>query len=201
MKEVETLEGRCVLVRGDISRPDDARRVIQSAVENFDRLDILVNNAGITRDNLLVRMKEEDFNRVMEINLLGTFYCTKYAGKIMMKVRYGRIINISSVVGMAGNAGQVNYAASKAGIIGLTRSAAKELGIRNITVNAVAPGYIKTDMTEQLSEGQKQKILSRVSLARFGWPEEVAHAVRFLASDKANYITGQVLRIDGGMEI
>ena len=149
----------------------------------------------------LLRMKEEEFLRVININLMGTFYCTKYAGKIMMKKRYGRIVNISSVVGIAGNAGQSNYAASKAGIIGFTKAVAKELATRNITVNAIAPGFIKTDMTERLSEEQKDKILSRVPLGRFGLPEEVADMVNYLVSDKANYITGQVFRIDGGMEI
>jgi 3-oxoacyl-[acyl-carrier protein] reductase len=146
-------------------------------------------------------MREEEFQRVVAVNLLGTFYCTKYAGKIMMKNRYGRIVNISSVVGIAGNSGQSNYAASKAGIIGFTKSIAKELATRNITVNAIAPGYIKTDMTDRLSEKQKENILSRVPLGRLGLPEEVADMVSFLVSDKANYITGQVFRIDGGMEI
>ena len=198
---INNLGGGCVLVKGDVSSLDDAQRIIQSSLENYNRLDILVNNAGITRDNLLVRMKEEEFNRVIAINLLGTFHCTKYAGKIMMKARYGRIINISSVVGIAGNAGQANYAASKAGIIGFTRSVAKELGTRNITVNAIAPGFIQTDMTDRLSDEQKEKILSRIPLGRFGSAEEVASMVHFLVSDQANYITGQVFRIDGGMEI
>ncbi|HKK83742.1 MAG TPA: 3-oxoacyl-ACP reductase family protein, partial [Atribacterota bacterium] len=142
--EIADLGGHCVLVQGDVSHPDDAQKVIQSSLENFNRLDILVNNAGINRDNLLLRMKEDEFSQVIAVNLLGTFHCTKYASKIMMKGRYGRIVNISSVVGIAGNAGQANYAASKAGIIGFTKSVAKELGTRNITVNAIAPGYIKT---------------------------------------------------------
>ncbi len=200
-REIANQGGNCVLIKGDVSDPDDAQKIIKSSLENFDRLDILVNNAGIARDNLLIRMKEEEFNRVIATNLAGTFYCTKHAGKIMMKARYGKIINISSVVGIAGNAGQANYAASKAGIIGFTKSAAKELGARNITVNAIAPGFIKTDMTDSLSDEQKEKILSRISLGRFGLPEEVANMVCFLVSDKANYITGQVFRIDGGMEI
>jgi 3-oxoacyl-[acyl-carrier protein] reductase len=200
-EQIADLGGHCVLVRGDVSHPDDAQKVIQSSLENFNHLDILVNNAGINRDNLLLRMKEDEFSQVIAVNLLGTFHCTKYASKIMMKGRYGRIVNISSVVGIAGNAGQANYAASKAGIIGFTKSVAKELGTRNITVNAIAPGYIKTDMTNQLSDDQKGKILSRIPLGRFGLPEEVANMVNFLVSDEANYITGQVFRIDGGMEI
>jgi len=200
-REIANLAGCCVPVKGDVSNPDDAQKIIQSSLENFNRLDILVNNAGITRDNLLVRMKEEEFNRVMAINLMGTFHCTKYASKIMLKSRYGRIINISSVVGIVGNAGQANYAASKAGIVGFTKSVAKELATRNITVNAIAPGFIQTDMTNRLSIEQKEKILSRIPLGRFGLPEEVANMIHFLVSDEANYITGQVFRIDGGMEI
>lgn len=201
VKEIDALGGRCVLVQGDVSNPGDAQKLIDSALENFNELDILINNAGINKDNLLIRMKEEEFQRVVDVNLLGTFYCTKYASKIMMKKRFGRIVNVSSVVGIAGNAGQSNYAASKAGIIGFTKSVAKELATRNITVNAIAPGYIKTDMTDQLSEEQKDRILSRVPLGRFGLPEDVANMVNFLISDKADYITGQVFRIDGGMEI
>lgn len=200
-REIDALGGCSILAQGDVGQPEDAKRVIQSSMESFNRLDILVNNAGITRDNLLVRMKEEEFNQVMAINLLGTFHCTKYASKLMMKARYGRIINISSVVGIAGNSGQANYAASKAGIIGFTKSIAKELGTRNITVNAVAPGFIQTDMTDRLSDEQKKKILSRIPLGRFGLPEEIANMVHFLVSDEADYITGQVFRIDGGMEI
>jgi 3-oxoacyl-[acyl-carrier protein] reductase len=200
-RELSALGSSCVLVQGDVSNPVDAQKLINSALEHYNSLDFLVNNAGINKDNLLVRMKEEEFQRVIDVNLLGTFYCTKYAGKIMMKNRYGRIVNISSVVGIAGNAGQSNYAASKAGVIGFTKSIAKELATRNITVNAIAPGYIKTDMTDQLTEKQKENILSRVPIGRLGLPEDVANMVNFLVSDKADYITGQVFRIDGGMEI
>lgn len=200
-QEIETLGSKCILVQGDVSCPAEAQRIIQGSLENFKRLDILVNNAGINRDNLLVRMKEEEFNEVIAINLLGTFYCSKYASKIMMKAEYGRIVNISSVVGIGGNIGQANYAASKAGIIGFTKSVAKELATRNITVNAIAPGFIKTDMTDRLTEEQKEKILSRIPMGRLGLPEEIAHLVHFLISDEANYITGQVFRVDGGMEI
>ena len=146
-------------------------------------------------------MKEEEFNRVIAVNLLGTFYCTKYASKAMIKARQGRIINISSVVGIGGNIGQTNYAASKAGVIGFTKSVAKELASRNIAVNAIAPGFIKSDMTDKLSQGQKENILSRVPLGRFGLPEDIAHMVHFLVSEESNYITGQVFRVDGGMEI
>lgn len=200
-EEVNSIGGRIVIVQGDVSNPEDAQKIIDSAIEHYQRLDILVNNAGINRDNLLIRMKEEEFQRVIETNLMGTFYCTKYAGKIMIKARQGRIVNISSVVGIGGNIGQSNYAASKAGVIGFTKSVAKELATRNITVNAIAPGFIKTDMTDKLSKEQKENILSRIPMARFGFPEDVANIVHFLVSDEANYVTGQVFRIDGGMEI
>lgn len=201
LQEVESLGCNCKIVQGDISKPDEAQKIIDSSLIHFHRLDILVNNAGINRDNLLIRMKEEEFNKVIETNLLGTFYCTKYASKIMIKARQGRIINISSVVGIKGNVGQSNYAAAKAGIIGFTKSIAKELASRNITVNAIAPGFIKTDMTDKLSSEQQGKILSRIPMERFGFPEDVANMVHFLATDEANYITGQVFRVDGGMEI
>lgn len=200
-QEINSSGSRCIAIQGDISNPQEALKVINSSLEYFERLDILVNNAGINRDGLLIRMKEEDFNRVIAVNLLGTFYCTKYAGKIMIKARQGRIVNISSVVGIGGNIGQANYAASKAGVIGFTKSVAKELATRNITVNAIAPGFIKTDMTDRLSPEQQENILSRIPLERFGSPEDVAHMVHYLVSEEANYITGQVFRVDGGMEI
>lgn len=200
-QEINSSGSRCIAIQGDISNPQEALKVINSSLECFERLDILVNNAGINRDGLLIRMKEEDFNRVIAVNLLGTFYCTKYAGKIMIKARQGRIVNISSVVGIGGNIGQANYAASKAGVIGFTKSVAKELATRNITVNAIAPGFIKTDMTDRLSSDQQENILSRIPMGRFGSPEDVAHMVHYLVSEEANYITGQVFRVDGGMEI
>ncbi|MDD4363573.1 MAG: 3-oxoacyl-[acyl-carrier-protein] reductase [Atribacterota bacterium] len=200
-KEISDLGRNCITVQGDVSIPEEAQRIIQASLDVYKTLDILVNNAGITRDYLLIRMKEKDFSQVISTNLLGTFYCTKYASKFMMKAHYGKIINLSSVVGIAGNFGQANYAAAKAGIIGFTKSAAKELGARNITVNAIAPGFIKTDMTDSLTEEQKEKILTRISLGRFGLPKEVANMVNFLVSNEADYITGQVFRIDGGMEI
>ena len=200
-QEINSSGSRCIAIQGDISNPQEALKVINSSLECFERLDILVNNAGINRDGLLIRMKEEDFNRVIAVNLLGTFYCTKYAGKIMIKARQGRIVNISSVVGIGGNIGQANYAASKAGVIGFTKSVAKELATRNITVNAIAPGFIKTDMTDRLSSDQQENILSRIPMGRFGSPEDVAHMVHYLVSEEANYITGQVFPVDGGMEI
>ena len=162
-------------------------------------IDILVNNAGITKDTLIMRMKEEDFDNVIDVNLKGTFNCAKHASAIMLKQRFGKIINMTSVVGIAGNAGQVNYAASKAGVIGLTKSLAKELGSRGITVNAVAPGFINTDMTASLSEKVKEEASKNIPLKRLGDPEDVANLVGFLASDAANYITGQVINVDGGM--
>ena len=167
--------------------------------EVFGKIDILVNNAGITKDTLIMRMKEEDFDSVIDVNLKGTFNCAKHASAIMLKQRFGKILNMTSVVGIAGNAGQVNYAASKAGVIGLTKSLAKELGSRGITVNAVAPGFINTDMTASLSEKVKEEASKNIPLKRLGDPEDVANLVGFLASDAANYITGQVINVDGGM--
>jgi len=162
---------------------------------------ILVNNAGITRDGLAARMSDDDFDAVIDINLKGTFHCCRAAAKLMMKQRWGRIVNMSSVVGVYGNAGQVNYAASKAGVIGLTKSLARELARRNITANAVAPGFIATDMTDALSDAQREAIVSRIGSGRLGEPDDIAHLVRFLASDEASYITGQVICVDGGMSL
>lgn len=178
-----------------------AGEMIAEVIKKHGALDILVNNAGITKDGLLLKMSEEDFDKVIEINLKGTFNCIKHATRQMLKQKSGRIINMSSVVGIAGNAGQVNYAASKAGVIGITKSVAKELGSRGITVNAIAPGYIDTDMTAVLSEDIKHAIIDSVPLKRMGCVEDIANAAVFLASDKASYITGQVISVDGGMNI
>ncbi|MBL4937669.1 3-oxoacyl-[acyl-carrier-protein] reductase [Clostridium sp. YIM B02515] len=197
--EIKSNGGNAEAVQGDVSSLEDAEKVIKFAVEKFGRLDILVNNAGITKDTLLLRMKEEDFDKVLEVNLKGVFNCTKHASAIMLKQKSGRIINISSVIGLIGNAGQANYAAAKAGIIGFTKSIAKELGGRGITVNAIAPGFISTDMTEVLSDKVKEKLLENVPLRKLGSPEDVANLAGFLASDNASYITGQVINVDGGM--
>jgi 3-oxoacyl-[acyl-carrier protein] reductase len=190
---------RALSVSGDVSRNDDVERMFGQVVEKFGRLDILVNNAGITRDNLILRLEEKDWDLVMDVNLKGTFLCTKAASKIMMKNRWGRIINITSVVGIMGNAGQANYSASKAGVIGLTKSTAKELGGRNITANAIAPGFILTEMTDKLPQAAKDGFLSIIPLKRAGTPNDVAGVVSFLASDAAEYISGQVIHCDGGM--
>jgi len=199
LAEIKAMGTNAVAVQGDISNFAEAEKVIKAAVENFGSLDILVNNAGITKDGLLARMKEEDFDSVIETNLKGAFNCMRHATPIMMKQRRGRIINMSSVVGVAGNAGQINYAASKAGVIGMTKSAAKELASRGITVNAIAPGFIQTDMTDALSDKVKEDLLSGIPLKRLGQADEVAELVAFLASESASYITGQVININGGM--
>ncbi|WP_080797029.1 3-oxoacyl-[acyl-carrier-protein] reductase [Arabiibacter massiliensis] len=192
---------RAIAAAANVARADEAEALIAAAQEAFGRVDVLVNNAGITRDGLIARMKEEDFDAVIDVNLKGTFNCCKAAAQRMMKQRYGRIVNLSSVVGVAGNAGQANYAASKAGVIGLTKSLARELAARNITANAVAPGFIETDMTDALSEKQRATIVERIASKRLGAPEDVAALVRFLASEEAGYVTGQVVCIDGGMSL
>jgi 3-oxoacyl-[acyl-carrier protein] reductase len=198
---VQTLKTKVLLVQGDVSDYADAERIIQITKDTFGQIDLLVNNAGITRDNLLIKMTEEEFDSVSNTNLKGTFNCTKHIARIMMKQRFGRIINIASVVGITGNIGQANYAASKAGVIGFTKSVARELAPRGITVNAIAPGFIKTKMTDAISDEAKSAALSKIPLGTFGTPEDVANVVAFLASDKAAYITGQVIKVDGGMAI
>lgn len=185
----------------DVSDFAAVGEMIQFVVEKYNKLDILVNNAGITKDGLMMKMSEEDFDKVLAVNLKGTFNCIRNVSRQMLKQRSGRIINMSSVVGIAGNAGQVNYAASKAGVIGVTKSAAKELASRGIMVNAIAPGYIDTDMTNVLSDSVKENVLSAIPLGRMGKVEDIAEMAVFLASDKAAYITGQVISVDGGMNI
>ncbi len=192
---------RAVAVAANVADPAAASALVDAAMEAFGRLDVLVNNAGITRDGLLARMKDEDFDAVLDVNLKGTFNCCRAAAQRMMKQRYGRIVNMSSVVGVAGNAGQANYAASKAGVIGLTKAVAKELAGRNITANAVAPGFIETDMTDALSDKQRTAITERIASKRLGAPEDVAALVSFLASEEAGYVTGQVVCVDGGMSL
>lgn len=191
--------GRTLAVRCDVADAADVKKLMDTAAGQFGRIDILVNNAGITRDGLLMKMKEAEFDAVIATNLRGSFLCMKEVSRIMMKQRYGRIVNLSSVVGLHGNAGQMNYAASKAGVIGMTKSLAKELGSRGITVNAVAPGYIDTDMTAKLPGGVREAMTARIPVKRIGAAQDVAQAVAFLASDMASYITGQVLCVDGGM--
>ena len=186
-------------VAASVGNADEASALVSAAHKAFGRLDVLVNNAGITHDGLMVRMKEEDFDNVINVNLKGTFLCCKAAGQIMMKRRYGRIINMSSISGIGGNAGQVNYAASKAGVVGMTKSLAKELASRGVTVNAVAPGFIETDMTAAMPQAAKDAMMPTIPMQRLGAPEDVAKAVAFLASDEAAYVTGQVLAVDGGM--
>ncbi len=191
--------GEAFLVGGDVSQEDKAKAVINNLVEHFGGIDILINNAGINKDQLLIRMKPEDFDSVISVNLRGAFLCTRYAMTHLIRQRSGRVINMSSVVGLSGNPGQANYAAAKAGLIGLTKAVAREVASRNVTVNALAPGYITTAMVDELSEATQAKILERIPMGRFGKPEDVAEAVVFLCSDGAGYITGQVLTIDGGM--
>lgn len=193
------LGAEVLLVQGDVSLAEDCEKLAAQAKEAFGRVDVLVNNAGITRDGLLARMTEEDFRAVLDVNLVGPWNMMKAVNRIMMKQRYGRIVNLSSVTGLMGNMGQTNYAAAKAGILGMTKSYAREVASRGITVNAVAPGFIDTDMTEAMPEGAKDKIITGIPMGRTGKPEDVAEAVAFLASEQAGYITGEVLRVDGGM--
>lgn len=199
LREVEAKGARAGYLQFNVAEMAQVEQAVDTIIQESGRLDILVNNAGINRDQLLVRMKEEDWDQVLAVNLKGAFNCLKAAAKPMIKQRFGRIINISSVVGFMGNAGQANYVASKAGLAGLTKSVARELASRQITVNAIAPGFIETAMTEKLPEKTREAMLAQIPLNRFGSPEEVAHAVAFLASEQAAYITGQVIHVNGGM--
>ncbi|MDG4655902.1 3-oxoacyl-[acyl-carrier-protein] reductase [Ectobacillus antri] len=197
--EIKALGSEAIAVKADVANGEEVAELIKTATDAFGKIDILVNNAGITKDNLLMRMKEEEWDAVINTNLKGVFLCTKAVSRLMMRQRYGRIINVASVVGVTGNPGQANYVAAKAGVIGFTKTAAKELAARNITVNAIAPGFIVTDMTDVLSEGIKDDLLKLIPLAKLGAAEDIANAVTFLASEKSGYITGQTLHVDGGM--
>ncbi|NYE05230.1 3-oxoacyl-[acyl-carrier protein] reductase [Bacillus niacini] len=197
--EIKAMGKEAFAIKCDVSNSEEVAEMVKETVDRFGKLDILVNNAGITKDNLLMRMKEEEWDDVININLKGVFLCTKAVTRQMMKQRVGRIINITSVVGVSGNPGQANYVAAKSGVIGLTKTTAKELASRNITVNAIAPGFIKTDMTDKLSEDVKGEMLKQIPLARLGEPKDIAKMTAFLASDDASYITGQTLHINGGM--
>ena len=199
LAQLQDLGIKVIALQGDVTDAQAAKVLVDTAVKEMGSLDILVNNAGITRDGLAMTMKEEDFDAVVATNLKGAFLCAKAAARPMMRARYGRIVNLTSVVALRGNPGQVNYCASKAGLIGMTKSLARELGSRGITVNAVAPGYIQTDMTADMPDAAKEAMLASVPLSRSGKPEDVARAVAFLAGDEAAYITGQVLQVDGGM--
>ena len=199
--QIENEGGQAILLQGDVSSTEDVDRMFATIKEVWGQLDVLVNNAGITRDGLIMKMKEEDFDAVLNTNLKGTFHTIRHSARQMLKQKSGKIINISSVSGVMGNAGQANYAASKAGVIGLTKTMARELASRGITVNAVAPGFIETEMTEVLSDSVKEHVCEQIPLGRFGKAEDVAELVAFLASEKGNYITGQVLCVDGGMSI
>ena len=198
-KQIKELNVRCLPVKGDVSIFDDTANMVNQIINEFGKIDVLVNNAGITKDALLMRMKKEDFEDVINVNLVGTFNVTKNVIPYMIKQRSGRIINISSVVGVSGNAGQTNYSASKAGIIGFTKSLAKEVASRNILVNAVAPGFIETQMTDVLKQEVKEEIAKNIPLRRMGTPEDVANVVKFLAGEQSSYITGQIINVDGGM--
>ena len=201
IEEIEKNNVKGLAIKADVSKEKDVEEIIGIINNEFKTIDVLVNNAGITRDNLLLRMKSEDWNQVIDTNLKSVYLCTKAVTRNMMKKKYGKIINITSVVGISGNAGQSNYSASKAGVIGFTKSVAKELGSRGINVNAVAPGFIDTDMTSVLSEDIKDEMLKSIPLNRVGKPQDVANLVAYLCSDEADYITGQVIHVDGGMLI
>jgi 3-oxoacyl-[acyl-carrier protein] reductase len=199
VRSIEAMGRKAFKLQANVGMANEAEELVRQTLEAFGKIDILVNNAGITRDNLIMRMKEEEFDDVISTNLKGVFNCIKAVTRPMMKQRSGRIINISSVVGVLGNPGQANYVAAKAGVIGLTKAAARELASRGITVNCVAPGFIETDMTDKLPEETRTSLMSQIPLARLGQPEDIARAVRFLASDDAAYMTGQTLHVDGGM--
>jgi len=199
IEKIKGFNREVIAIQADVSKMDEAKKLINEALDKFSKIDILVNNAGINSDNLLLRMSEDDWDKVMDVNLKGVFNCTKTAIKSMMKKRQGKIINLTSVVGIKGNAGQANYSASKAGVIGFTKSVARELAGRNITANAVAPGFITTDMTDEIPEDAKEDLINEIPLSRLGKGEDVAELVSFLASDRADYITGQVINVDGGM--
>lgn len=198
-KEIKSYKKDCLLVKASVNNYDEAEKMVKKVIDHFQKIDVLVNNAGIIKDSLLIRMSLENFADVINTNLIGTFNVSKTVVGYMLKQKYGRIINISSVVGISGNAGQCNYAASKAGIIGFTKSLAKEVGSKNILVNAIAPGFIETDMTKQISQENAEKIKEDIPLKRMGKPEDVANLVKFLASDDSSYITGQVIHVDGGL--
>ena len=199
LSHIENLGGKGIIVKGDVSVLDDAKKIVEEAIKAFGKVDILVNNSGITRDNLMMRMSEEEFDSVINVNLKGTWNMCKSVTRHMLKNRSGKIINIASVVGIMGNAGQANYVASKAGIIGLTKSLSKEFGSRGVTCNAIAPGFIQTKMTDSLTDEVKDYYLKQIPLNKFGKAEDVAYAVLFLASREADYITGQVISVNGGM--
>lgn len=198
-KDVVDMGGESLAVYGSVSSPEDVEAMVQAAVDRFGRIDILVNNAGITRDNLIVRMSEQEWDMVLDTNLKGVFNCTKTVAKLMMRERKGKIVNMASVMGIMGNAGQANYSASKGGVIALTKTTAKELGSRGVNVNAVAPGFIQTVMTEEMPEDAKAGIAQQIPLKRLGTPEDVAEVVLFLCTEASSYVTGQVISVDGGM--
>ena len=199
VEEILQLGVKGFKIQADVSNESNVKSMVKEVISQFGQLDILINNAGVNKDNLLMRMKESEFDQVINTNLKGAFLCTKAVTRQMMKQKAGRIINVASIVGVSGNPGQANYVAAKAGVIGLTKTTAKELASRNVLVNAVAPGFISTDMTDALTEEQRKEMLSMIPLSKLGRPEDVAKVIRFLASEDANYITGQTIHIDGGM--
>lgn len=198
-KEIKALGRECLVLKADVTDSGSVQVMVDKILDKFKKLDILINNAGITRDSLVFRMSEQDWDKVIAVNLKGTFLCTRIVSKVMLKQRFGRIVNLASIIGIMGNIGQANYAASKAGIIGLTKSVAKELAPRGVCVNAIAPGFIETEMTAKLSEDVRKRMLSVIPLGRFGEPKDVADLALFLSSESSSYITGQVIQIDGGM--